>query len=351
MLTVLVQIGDFGSARVTSDRDPKNPGEFRDPTTPGFEAYEMSNFVQETLGTEFSPATNVRVACPSHREARKHNTNHTQIWQIAITAVMLMKLEIPGDPAYTDGMDYQDVVPDLTGLRANYSTGLVNLLDRMLLFEPDHRAEVQEILDTYYKNRSSWEHMEKADGVGNSINGWMHWLHWAPSVDWLKGDYLDQGDSDEDEDMEDDDGADDDDADDDGADDDGAEDDDSDDDDGGADDGGARGHAQADDDADGGESDDNGLDEGESDDNSPDEDDSDDDGDGRQATAVRGALGNGKRRREESRSSTSKQTDDVDMDAESEQDTDMDIDNVMPTGTGVSRSSSSKRKAKRVKRS
>ena len=62
-LLMSMQLGDFGSARMTYNTDPKNPKEFIDPTTLGYRAPEMTSYNSKT-NTIRSSATNACLEAP-----------------------------------------------------------------------------------------------------------------------------------------------------------------------------------------------------------------------------------------------------------------------------------------------
>ncbi|THZ76808.1 hypothetical protein D6C84_08705, partial [Aureobasidium pullulans] len=153
------KLADFGSARLTSELDNRNPRGYRgDARTPGYIAPEMSSAMQRrNTWTRLGSATNV--------------------WQIATTAVQMMRGNLPEVIEYNQKRE--PAHPTLGDLRSGneYSNELVNLLAEMLHPDPDSRANCQDIMNAYVENREVW--LEMADpNVARNFETSNLWLHW-----------------------------------------------------------------------------------------------------------------------------------------------------------------------------
>ncbi|KAK6002591.1 hypothetical protein QM012_001341 [Aureobasidium pullulans] len=166
------KLGDFGSAHVTFPHDPDNQEEWYDPVTPGFIPPEMDRFVYSETAWELTMATNV--------------------WQIAMTIVTLMRLERPKEIDYEDeNLDLgEDFLHSLEDLKQDYSFELRSLLEKMLYISPRARPTPKRILERYFENKDKWEEMATAPSC-NEFDLYPSWLHWSPSEDFQIHDFFD----------------------------------------------------------------------------------------------------------------------------------------------------------------
>ncbi|THW69988.1 hypothetical protein D6D18_10526 [Aureobasidium pullulans] len=101
----------------------------------------------------------------------------TNVWQIATTAVQMMRGNLPDVIEYNQKRE--PAHPTLGDLRSGneYSNELVNLLAEMLHPDPDSRANCQDIMNAYVENREVW--LEMADpNVARNFETSNLWLHW-----------------------------------------------------------------------------------------------------------------------------------------------------------------------------
>lgn len=109
--------------------------------------------------------------------SRKLTCTLEKVWQIATTAVQMMRSTLPEVIEYNENKDPGH--PTLGDLRSGneYSNELVNLLAEMLHPDPDSRADCQDIMNAYVENKEVW--LEMADpNVARNFETSNLWLHW-----------------------------------------------------------------------------------------------------------------------------------------------------------------------------
>ncbi|KAG9668248.1 kinase-like protein, partial [Aureobasidium melanogenum] len=165
------KVGDFGSAHVTFTTDPDNPGGWYDHVTPGYIPPEMDMFVCTQLGWELTTATNV--------------------WQVAMTIVTLMRLHRPDEINYEDeDLDLAvKSMHSLDDLAQDYSMGLRSILEEMLYIDPKDRPSPQDIIEWFYENKDRWEDMATAPTC-DDLDLHPSWLHWSPNEEYQMNDFF-----------------------------------------------------------------------------------------------------------------------------------------------------------------
>ncbi|KAI4733269.1 hypothetical protein E4T50_16178 [Aureobasidium sp. EXF-12298] len=170
---IQILVGDFGSAHVTFPTDPDNPEHWYDHVTAGYIPPEMDESVYATMGWELSTATNV--------------------WQIAMTIVTLMRLQRPDEIDYEDGdLDLgAKEMHSLSDLEHDYSIELRDLLEEMLYIDPKDRPSPQDIIEWFYENKNKWKHMATAPSC-DDLDLYPSWLHWSPTEEFQINDFFEK---------------------------------------------------------------------------------------------------------------------------------------------------------------
>ncbi|KAI4719568.1 hypothetical protein E4T48_04255 [Aureobasidium sp. EXF-10727] len=166
------KIGDFGSSYVTFPLDPENPVGFFDAVTAGYIAPEMDETV---TGREAWPLTSA-----------------TNVWQIAMTAVTLMRLENPEAINYEEKGWDKEFTHTLGDLQFDYSSELTDLLEAMLSNKPASRPTPKDILEWLFDEnvQPRWRTMATAPEC-NDPDLSSSWLHWSPNEKNQINDFFD----------------------------------------------------------------------------------------------------------------------------------------------------------------